>query len=379
MKIVYCHRCVYNPGGMERVMLSKIAWLVKHGYEVSIVTTDQKGLPPFFPIPEGVKMTDLEINYADDNQKNPLLKIAGYLWRRRLHRKRLTAYLMREKADIVISLYPCESSFIPDIKDGSKKVLELHFNKFFRLQYCRSGLLGVIDKMRTRSDERLVRKFDRFIVLTEEDAGYWGALPNLEVIPNAALMKAPASAMNPDCRRVIAVGRLDFQKGFDRLIEAWSLIPPKKRKGWRLDIFGQGEWLRMLDEMIERKGLQDSARVNPPTKDIEKEYLASSFLVMSSHWEGLPMVLIEAMALGLPAVCFDFKCGPKDVIEDGVNGLLVPEGNVQALADRMAYLMERPELLERMREEALRIREKYTEETVMAKWENCFKSLTQTV
>ena len=375
MKIVYCHRCIYNPGGMERVMLAKIAWLVRHGYEVSIVTTDQKGLPPFFPVPEGVRVTDLGVNYADDNDKNPILKILGYLWRRRLHRRRLTEYLMRERPDITISLYPCESSFIPDIKDGSKKILELHFNKFFRFQYGRSGILGVIDRLRSRSDEKLVRKFDKFVVLTEEDASYWGDLPNLEVIPNAALMQAPAEAKISGSRRVIAVGRLDFQKGFDRLIKAWALIPEETRKGWRLDIFGQGEWLRMLDDLIVSEGVQDSARINPPTKDIAREYLSSAFLAMSSHWEGLPMVLIEAMALGLPAVCFDFKCGPKDIIQEGVNGLLAPEGDIPALARAMQRAMEDPALLERMSAEALRIREKYTEQTIMAKWENCFKSV----
>ncbi len=375
MKIVYCNHSVYNPGGMERVMLAKIAWLVRHGYEISIVTTDQKGRPPFFPIPEGVKMTDLGINYSDDNPKGPFAKIFGFLQRRRLHRKRLTEYLMRERPDITISLYPCESSFIPDIKDGSKKILELHFNKFFRLQYGRSGILGAIDRMRTRSDEKLVRKFDKFVVLTEEDASYWGALPNMEVIPNAALMRAPTSAKAHGNKRVIAVGRLDFQKGFDRLIEAWALIPAALRKEWHLDIFGQGEWLHMLNERIDKKGLQESAKINPPTKDIINEYLASSFIVMSSHWEGLPMVLIEAMALGLPAVCFDFKCGPKDVIQDGVNGLLTPEGNIPALAQAMQRMMDNPKIIEQMSAEAIRIREKYTEQTIMAKWENCFRSI----
>ena len=375
MKLVYCHRCIYNPGGMERVMLAKIAWLVRHGYEVSIVTTDQKGLPPFFPVPEGVKVTDLGINYADDNDKNPLLKILGFLWRRRLHRKRLTEYLMRERPDITISLYPCESSFIPDIKDGSKKVLELHFNKFFRLQYGRGGILGAIDSMRTRSDERLVRKFDKFVVLTKEDASYWGTLPNLEVIPNAALMEAPTIAKASGSKRVIAVGRLDFQKGFDRLIEAWALIPAALRKEWHLDIFGQGEWLHMLNEMIDKNGLQESAKINPPTKNIREEYLSSAFLVMSSHWEGLPMVLIEAMTLGLPAVSFGFKCGPKDIIENGVNGLVVPEDDIPALAKGMETLMEDPGLLERMSAEALHISEKYTEDHIMSRWENCFKSI----
>lgn len=377
MKLVYCHRCIYNPGGMERVMLSKIAWLVRHGHEVSIVTTDQKGLPPFFPVPEGVKVTDLGINYADDNDKNPLLKILGFLRRRRLHRKRLTEYLMRERPDITISLYPCESSFIPGIKDGSKKVLELHFNKFFRLQYGRSGILGAIDRMRTRSDERLVRKFDKFVVLTEEDASYWGALPNLEVIPNAALMEPPSHAKAHGSKRIIAVGRLDFQKGFDRLIEAWAMVPAALRKEWHLDIFGQGEWLHMLNERIDKKGLQESAKINPPTKNIREEYLSSAFLVMSSHWEGLPMVLIEAMALGLPAVSFGFKCGPKDIIENGVNGLVVPEDDIPALAKGMQTLMEDPDLLERMSAEALHISEKYTEDHIMSRWENCFRELKQ--
>lgn len=375
MRIVYCNHSVYNPGGMERVMLAKIDWLVRHGYEISLVTTDQKDRPPFFPIPEGVRMTDLGINYSDDNNKNPIVKILGFLWRRRLHRKRLTEYLMRERPDITISLYPCESSFIPDIKDGSKKILELHFNKFFRLQYGRSGILGAIDRMRTRSDEKLVRKFDKFVVLTEEDASYWGALPNMEVIPNAALMRAPTSAKAHGNKRVIAVGRLDFQKGFDRLIEAWALVPSELRKEWHLDIFGQGEWLHMLNERIDKNGLQESAKINPPTKDIREEYLSSTFLVMSSHWEGLPMVLIEAMALGLPAVCFDFKCGPKDIIKDGVNGLLVQEGDIPALAKAIQRMIENPEMVERMGAEAFLIREKYTEHAIMAKWENCFKSI----
>lgn len=375
MRIVYCNHSVYNPGGMERVMLAKIDWLVRHGYEISLVTTDQKDRPPFFPIPEGVRMTDLGINYSDDNNKNPIVKILGFLWRRRLHRKHLTEYLMRERPDITISLYPCESSFIPDIKDGSKKILELHFNKFFRLQYGRSGILGAIDRMRTRSDEKLVRKFDKFVVLTEEDASYWGALPNMEVIPNAALMRAPTSAKAHGNKRVIAVGRLDFQKGFDRLIEAWALVPSELRKEWHLDIFGQGEWLHMLNERIDKNGLQESAKINPPTKNIINEYLASSFMVMSSHWEGLPMVLIEAMALGLPAVCFDFKCGPKDIIQDGVNGLLAPEGDIPSLAQAMQRMMDNPEMIEQMSAEAIRIREKYTEQAIMAKWENCFKSI----
>lgn len=143
MKLVYCHCSLYNPGGMERVLLNKVRWICAHtDWEVLIVTTDQQGRPPFYPFPDAVRMVDLGINYSDDNDKRPLGKIAGYLRKRRRHRKALTALLQREKADVVVSLYPSESSFIPDIKDGSRKVLELHYCKFFRLQYGRKGYWG---------------------------------------------------------------------------------------------------------------------------------------------------------------------------------------------------------------------------------------------
>ena len=89
------------------------------------------------------------------------------------------------------------------------------------------------------------------------------------------------------------------------------------------------------------------------------------------------MVLIEAMTLGLPAVSFSFKCGPKDVIENGLNGLVVPEDDIPALAKGMQTLMEDPGLLERMSAEALHISEKYTEDHIMSRWENCFRELKQ--
>lgn len=375
MKIIYCIASVYNPGGMERVLLNKVRWLSERdGYEVAVVTTDQQGRPPFYAFPEKVRMTDLGINYSVDNGRAPIAKILSYFHKRRQHRKALTKLLHREKADIVISLYPSESSFIPSIHDGSKKVLELHYCKFFRLQYGRSGLLGLADRFRTRQDERIVRRFDRFVVLTREDAGYWGALPNLQVIPNAAL-QLPDVRHDDTSRRVIAVGRLDYQKGFDRLLQSWALLPEDLRADWRLDIFGQGEWEPMLRQMTADLGITGSARINRPTTQIFQEYAASAFLAMSSHYEGFPMVLIEAMACGVPGVCFDFKCGPKDIIRDGENGLTVPEGDVPALARAMERLMRDEDLRAQMSARAREVTGIYSEENVMKQWEKCFQDL----
>lgn len=377
MKLIYCTHSTYNPGGMERVLLNKVTYLSQlPGWEVAVVTTDQHQRPPFYPFPEKVRMTDLGINYSEDNEKGAWKKITGYLRKRKEHKRKLTALLLKEKPDIVVSLYPSESSFIPDIKDGSKKVLELHYCKFFRLQYGRRGLLGWIDKLRTRQDEQIVRRFDKFVVLTNEDRGYWGNLPNIEVIPNAAMHVSDtySDVMN---KRVIAVGRLDYQKGFDRLIQAWQLVQHTgKFTDWKLDIFGQGEWREMLQQMIDKAELQNTVCLNRPTKQIGEEYVKSDMLVMSSNYEGFPMVMIEAMACGLPVVSFDYKCGPKDIIQTGINGLLVPNGDIQALADAMMKVMEDEAYRKMLSLNARKVVDTYSEQAVMSQWIRLFTSIT---
>lgn len=376
MKMVYCTHSLCNPGGMERVLVNKVTYLVeKLHWDISIVTTDQKGRPSFYPLPAGVRVTDLGINYSDDNVKSVTGKILGYLQKRHRHKRLLTSLLEREKPDIVVSLYPSESSFIPDIKDGSKKVLELHFCKYFRLQYGRKGLLGMIDKWRTHQDERIVRKFDKFVVLTNEDKEYWGNLHNIEVIPNAA-MNIGGHFSDVTNHRVIAVGRLDYQKGFDRLIQAWEYINKSGLySDWCLDIFGQGEWKEMLQEMVQAKNLSVSVHLNSPVKTIGEEYVNSSLLVMSSNYEGFPMVMIESMAIGLPVVAFDFKCGPRDIISDGENGLLVSNGDIPGLAGAMMKLMGDYELRRRMSVKARQVVDTYSEKAVMDKWVRLFTSL----
>lgn len=377
MKIIYCTHSTYNPGGMERVLLNKVTYLsALPEWEVSVVTTDQHQRPSFYPFPEKVRMTDLEINYSDDNDKGIWKKITGYLRKRKEHKRKLTALLLKEKPDIVVSLYPSESSFIPDIKDGSKKVLELHFNKFFRIQYGRKGIIGLIDRWRTRQDERIVRRFDKFVVLTNEDKGYWGDLPNIEVIPNAAIhvSKNYSEVKN---KRVIAVGRLDYQKGFDRLIQAWKLVQHTGRfSDWKLDIFGQGEWREMLQQMIDKQELQNTAKINPPTNAILNEYVHSSLLVMSSNYEGFGMVLVEAMSCGVPVISFDCKCGPKDIIHSGINGLLVPNGDIRALAHAMMEVMADEAYRKILSQNARKVVDTYSEEAVMSQWIRLFTSIT---
>ncbi|MCQ2142570.1 MAG: glycosyltransferase [Bacteroidales bacterium] len=372
MKIVYHINSLYNPGGMERVVLNKATWLVEHGYEVVVVTTDQKGRKTFYPFPSEIRIVDLGINYSDDKGKNIVAHTVSYLRKRKLHKARLSSLLLSERADIVDTLYPGESSFIPSISDGSRKVIELHQSRFFHRQYANSGLKGLIDRIREKMDVRMVSRFDKFVVLTEEDLGYWGGLKNICAIPNAARrFEEPATLARE--KRVIAVGRLDYQKSYDRLIEAWSLIP---ENGWTLEIFGQGEDEGKLHSMIASYGLEDRVHINKPTGAIAEEYRRSSIHVMSSHYEGFPMVMVEAMGLGLPEVCFDFKCGPRDIVSDGVNGLIVPDGDIEGMAGALRRLMENDSLREKMGLEATRVLERYSEEKVMEKWEKLYSEIT---
>lgn len=196
----------------------------------------------------------------------------------------------------------------------------------------------------------------------------------MSVIPNAAI---PLSSEHSDClsRRVIAVGRLDYQKGFDRLIKAWRLVMDKGLTDWHLDIFGQGEWKDYLNNIIHENNLGNCVTVNAPVSDIAAQYTSSSLLAMSSNYEGFPMVMIEAMSCGLPVVTFDYKCGPRDIITPEVNGLIVPNGDIQAFADALVRVMTHTEMRRDMGRAALAVTERYSLETVMKSWNNLFEKL----
>lgn len=373
MKIAYCIAGTCHSGGMERVLANKANYLAEHGYEVMIVTTDQRGEAPFFRLGERIKCYDLGINYEENNGGSFLNKLIHYPGKQLRHRKRLTALLKRERPDITISMFCNDVSFMPGIKDGSKKVLEIHFSKFKRIQYGRKGLWKLADKWFSRQDEIWVRRFDKFVVLTEEDRMYWGDIDNITVIPNARTF-TPVHIADMESRKAIAVGRYTFQKGFDRLIEAWRLVV-SEFPDWKLEIIGDGEDRNLLKSMIERYGLEDSLSLVPTNSEIEKHYLDSSVYVMTSRYEGLPMVLLEAQAFGLPIVSFRCKCGPADVVEDGKNGFLVAEGDVEAFAMQLKKVMADVDLRRKMSENALVASQRFSVEPVMTRWVELFESL----
>ena len=375
MKILYNIAGTWHSGGMERVLANKANWLVANGYEVVIVTTDQRGNYPFFPLANRIKCIDLGINYEENNGKSIWNKIIHYPFKQYKHRRSLEIVLAEECPDVTVSMFCNDVSFITKLNDGSKKVLEIHFSKFKRLQYGRKGIWRLVDLLRSRNDEILVKKFDKFVVLTNEDKDYWGNLPNIEVVYNARTY-APKDSASLENKKVIAVGRYTHQKGFNYLIDAWSLVT-KKRKDWHLDIVGDGEERAQMVEHIAKLGLEEQITLVPPTNDMITIYKDASIVAMTSRYEGLPMVLLEAQAFGLPIVTFSCKCGPKDIVKNGENGFLVSEGNIEEFASCLLRIMEDDELRMRMGQNAKCDSENFAESIIMRKWDNLFKYMTK--
>lgn len=373
MKIVYTIAATYNSGGMERVLANKANWLARKGYEISILTTDQKARSSFFELDPRIKVYDLGINYEENNGKSFFNKLIHYPFKQWRHKKALQRLLPELKADIVVSMFCNDASILPKIKDGSSKVLEIHFSRFKRLQYGRVGIWKLADELRNRNDLRVVSKFDKFVVLTEEDKGYWGELDNITAIPNARSFEVEKPAELNE-KKVIAVGRYCYQKALDKLIQAWGIVC-REIADWKLHLVGDGEDRAQLQKQISELGLTERVVLGRAETDMKSVYLNSSVLALSSRYEGLPMVLLEAQAAGLPIVSFECKCGPKDVLTDGVDGILVKEGNVEGMAQGLLKLIKDETLRKQMGIAAYKNSERFSEEKVMANWVELFNEV----
>ena len=379
MKLVYLIPDLASAGGTIRVLHNKVCWFVRQGgYEITIITTDQKGTPVYFDFPDEVRIIDLGINYSSVYNAPPLSRVRSMFRKRREHYNRLSELLMRIGPDLTITIYPSDAMIVRRINDGSKKIIEFHGNRYFRLNQGYTGFHRAVAIFKSFRDYKFVKRFDRLVVLTNEGADQWRSIKRVSVIPNA-VSSFPNVTLGHNSKRVIAVGRLVYEKGFDRLIRAWGLLPRDILSEWKLDIYGDGPLLNELTELMTHLDITSSVNIHNPTKEIFKEYAGSSFLVMSSYTEGFPMVLIEAMSCACPVVSFDCACGPKDIITDGINGFLVENGNISSLSRKMEELIRNEKLRFTFSENAKQIKDKYSEEKVMGMWVELFKEMTSDI
>ncbi|WP_082211692.1 glycosyltransferase family 4 protein [Parabacteroides timonensis] len=383
IKIVYCIPDLFRPGGIERIISMKTNYLAEYNngnsYDITIITTGQGKRPAYYEFSNKIKFIDLDINYDEIVSYSFLKRTLIRREKKKKHKTRLEKVLKDISADIVISTFTHDATFLPSIKDGSKKILEFHFSKGYKLQRSITENWSFIFRLayglRSFWEEYTIpKKYDAFVVLTKEDKAAWDVIrPDTIAIPNIIpLLSTDVSSKNN--KIVIAVGRLDNQKGFDRLIDLWDLVK-KDNPDWSLRIFGTGEDKEKLELQIQNKGLQNQIKIFPPEKNIAQRYLESSIFVMTSRFEGFPMVLLEAMSFGLPSVSYSFKCGPKDAIKDGINGFLVEEGDKVAFAEKINILMKDQALRKQMGNKAHEATQKYTYKIIMQKWIDLFQNV----
>ena len=377
LKLVYITPALYMAGGVERVLTLKANYFAEHfGYDITIILTEGKGKPLFYPLSNKIKVINLNIGFEKLWTCSFIRKIFVYLKKQRQFKKALTNELMRIRPDITINLLRREINFINDIKDGSRKIGELHVNRanyrnfeandsnFIKSLFARFWMHSLVAKL---------KKLNRFVVLTEEDKDAWPELKNIRVIPDP-LSFLPTKYSELKERRVIAVGRYVYQKGFDLLLQAWSKIE-KLYPDWQLAIFGDGDRTPYEKQMKTFGVDAKRCHLNGPTPNIQQEYVNSSIFVFSSRFEGFGMVLVEAMACGLPVVSFDCPCGPKDIVRDGEDGLLVENGNIDLLASSLSRLMNDETLRQSMSKAGLKNVQRFNIEQIAEQWRLLFESL----
>lgn len=377
LKIVYCTPALYMAGGVERVLTLKANYMTDVlGYDITIILTEGKDKPLFYPLSKKIKVINLDVDFEALWTCSFFKKIFVYLQKQRIFKKRLTEELIRLKADITVSLLRREINFINDIQDGSRKIGELHVNRA-NYRNFEAGDTNIVKRLFAKYwMHNLVshlKRLDRFVVLTEEDKASWTELSNVEVIPDP--LAFDIDQVSPlSNKRVIAVGRYVYQKGFDLLLHAWKLIE-QQHPDWELAIYGMGD-RTPYEQIIEELQIDRTrCHLNGSTSDIKAEYLNSSLFVFSSRFEGFGMVLIEAMACGLPVISYDCPCGPKDIVRHNEDGLLVPSGSIGSLAKAMGKMMCDVNLRQQMAKAAVKNVQRYKLDSVCQHWHSLFESI----
>ena len=376
-KIVYCTPALYMAGGVERVLTLKANYFAEHfGYDITIILTEGEGKPLFYPLSDKVKVVNFNIGFEELWNCSFIKKIFIYLKKQCLYKKLLKQELMRIRPDITISLLRREINFITSINDGSKKIGELHINRAHYRNFegkDANALKNLFSKFWMNNLLSKLSRLDRLVVLTEKDREAWSELNIVVSIPNPlSIMSFEKSDMVK--KRVIAIGRYCHEKGYDQLLQVWAIVQTKCPE-WQLVIFGDGDrtaYKRMIDEChIDA----DRCLLNGRTPDVISEYVESSIAVCSSRFEGFGMVIIEAMACGLPVVSFDCPWGPGSIINNGEDGLLVENGNVEKMAEALIMMIQHPEKRKRMAAKAIENVQRFSIEKIAEKWKSLFESL----
>ncbi len=359
MKILYITNGITGSGGLERVLSVKASFLAeKYGHEVHILSLNEAGKSSFF------NFSDKVVQHSIAVSGNPVQYLKSYV-------KGIKQMIQNINPDIIsVCDDGLKGFFIPRILGRKFPIIyERHVSKLIENQQGNGALL----KLKYGLMDFLAKDFDRFVVLTEGNKKEWH-LKNVEVIPNP-LPFFPERSADLSSNKIIAVGKQSYQKAYDLLLKSWSLV--KNKENWELHIYGQKDSSLGLDDLAEILAVSKSVFFHDPSVNIEECYKKSSIFVLSSRFEGFGMVIIEAMAHGLPVISFDCPHGPADIITDSKNGFLIPNGNIDKFAQQLQVLMSDKNLRSEVGLVGMESVKAYSATKVMQQWDNLFKIVVQ--
>ena len=340
-----------SSGGAERV-LSILANKFAEMGEVVIVTMAKTD--SFYLLHKNIKHIKLDLL---KNSNNILQSAMNNLYRI----KAFVKIFKKENPDVIIS-FMTHTNILSTVaaKIADKKII---ISERIAYDYYGSKILNIV--------RRFVYPFsDALITQTYADLKNYSFLKHSYVIYNPIETESFDTNIKKQ-KIVLGVGRFDKQKGFDVLIKAFHQVG---KDDWRLVIAGEGCERERLEKLIEELQATNIELIGK-TKEIFKWYRQASIFVLSSKREGFPNVLIEAMSMGCAVVSFDCPYGPSEIIQDGVNGLLVEDQNKKKLKKTIELLIKDEKLRDKLAKEAIKVREKYSIEKIAEEWERIIKKV----
>jgi len=349
MKICFIIHNVTARAGSERAQASLANALCKRGESVDVWSMYGRGTPPGFPLDSGISVSYGLVNPWPHFLDYPLLACVFAI---HIMRTRPKWIICTGANRLIVALL---AAFVP----GVKMAIWEHFPVSNSVTKPRGRLARMIASVVA----------SRIVTLTRSDQDLYAALyapaGTVSLIPNIVHSPGPSGA--PRRKEILAMGRLSQEKGFDLLLESWSLAA-QQLPDWSLRIVGDGKMREQLVRQARALSIADRVTFAPFSDDPFSLYSECGIFVLSSRFEGLPFVLIEAMTCGAACISFDCPNGPREVIQHGMNGLLVPAECVDALAGAMVKLGENPALRQRLGSAARSVSRPFSEPLVAARW-----------
>ena len=305
MHILYIYAEISIKGGTDKILVEKANYLVSHGYDVTIVTESQMGKPLSFKLEDKVCHIDMGLDFGKQYTQGSFRRFLTYSSLMRQYKSRLKKVVNQQRPDIIISAMGRSLSLLSKMDYDGVKIGEAHTTKThlrsLHLMEQRGGVFKVIAKYMRWKMCRYASKLDALVLLTQNDAEDWKGVAKTFVIPNPITFfpKESAELVN---KQVIMVGRYNDAKGYDYLIPAWEIVH-KRHPDWILNVYGSGELRDQVTGWIREKHLESSIMMHDPVDNIMEKYLESSICVLSSRYEGFSLVILEAMACGVPVIC----------------------------------------------------------------------------